>query len=208
MCARVCLSVCVSLVYNVKLFDIISDTSYKGRGFYLYRYADGFSSLPQAQQGQPSSIADSRVLPPGMMSQAHGAHPAMPGGPLHGAPAIHMPTPVVDHNVYVNAAAENIYETAARLLFMSVKWARNIPSFLQLPFRDQAILLEESWSELFILSAAQWSLPVDLGTYRLLTHTDTHTHRQYNYMYYNIHTETHRHTHTDNIILCKIYIRV
>ena len=46
---------------------------------------------------------------------------------------------------------------------MSVKWARNIPSFLQLPFRDQAILLEESWSELFILSAAQWSLPVDLG---------------------------------------------
>ena len=60
---------------------------------------------------------------------------------------------------------ENIYETAARLLFMSVKWARNIPSFLQLPFRDQAILLEESWSELFILSAAQWSLPVDLGKY-------------------------------------------
>ncbi|ELT91492.1 hypothetical protein CAPTEDRAFT_53417, partial [Capitella teleta] len=58
-------------------------------------------------------------------------------------------------------AADNIYETAARLLFMSVKWARNIPSFLQLPFRDQAILLEESWSELFILSAAQWSLPLD-----------------------------------------------
>ena len=48
---------------------------------------------------------------------------------------------------------------------MSVKWARNIPSFLQLPFRDQAILLEESWSELFILSAAQWSLPVDLGEF-------------------------------------------
>lgn len=47
---------------------------------------------------------------------------------------------------------------------MSVKWARNIPSFLQLPFRDQAILLEESWSDLFILSAAQWSLPIDIGT--------------------------------------------
>ena len=60
-------------------------------------------------------------------------------------------------------AAENIYETAARLLFMSVKWARNIPSFLQLPFRDQAILLEETWSELFLLSAAQWALPIDAG---------------------------------------------
>lgn len=54
-------------------------------------------------------------------------------------------------------------ETAAKLLFMSVKWARNIPSFLQLSFRDQAILLEESWSELFLLSAAQWSLNPDLG---------------------------------------------
>jgi hypothetical protein len=46
---------------------------------------------------------------------------------------------------------------------MSVKWAKNIPSFLQLPFRDQAILLEESWCELFVLSAAQWSLPIDIG---------------------------------------------
>ena len=53
------------------------------------------------------------------------------------------------------------YETAAKILFMTIKWARNIPSFLALPFRDQAILLEESWSELFILSAAQWSMSLD-----------------------------------------------
>ncbi|XP_013412830.1 nuclear receptor subfamily 2 group E member 1 isoform X2 [Lingula anatina] len=72
--------------------------------------------------------------------------------------------PILEQNMYMTAAAENIYEAAARLLFMSVKWARNIPSFLQLPFRDQAILLEESWSELFILSAAQWSMPIDIGT--------------------------------------------
>lgn len=57
--------------------------------------------------------------------------------------------------------AENIYETAAKLLFLSIKWARTIPSFLQLSYRDQSILLEGSWSELFILTAAQWSLPVD-----------------------------------------------
>ncbi|XP_064635282.1 photoreceptor-specific nuclear receptor-like [Lineus longissimus] len=82
--------------------------------------------------------------------------------PIH--PTIPIPTHLPNHSVYVSAAAESIYETAARLLFMSVKWARNIPSFLQLPFRDQAILLEESWSELFILSAAQWSLPIDIGT--------------------------------------------
>ena len=55
----------------------------------------------------------------------------------------------------------SVHETAARLLFMTVKWARSIPSFLQLSFRDQAILLEEGWSELFLLSAAQWALKPD-----------------------------------------------
>lgn len=67
-------------------------------------------------------------------------------------------------DVSSNAHLEATYETAAKILFMSIKWARNIPSFLALPFRDQAILLEESWSELFILSAAQWSLPLDINS--------------------------------------------
>lgn len=58
---------------------------------------------------------------------------------------------------------ESVYESAVQLLYMSVTWARNIPTFLDLPFRDQAILLEEGWSELFVLSAAQFSLPVDMG---------------------------------------------
>ncbi|GJQ70372.1 hypothetical protein Trydic_g22803 [Trypoxylus dichotomus] len=57
--------------------------------------------------------------------------------------------------------AENIYESAAKLLFLAIKWARTIPSFLQLSYRDQSILLEESWSELFVLTAAQWALSVD-----------------------------------------------
>ncbi|RXG61245.1 Photoreceptor-specific nuclear receptor, partial [Armadillidium vulgare] len=55
---------------------------------------------------------------------------------------------------------EVIHESAARLLFLGVKWARSIPAFMQLSFRDQAILLEESWSELFLVSAAQWGLPL------------------------------------------------
>ncbi|KAK3601017.1 hypothetical protein CHS0354_008127 [Potamilus streckersoni] len=62
-----------------------------------------------------------------------------------------------------SASLELVYETAAKLLFMSVNWARSIPSFVQLPFRDQAILLEESWCELFILSASQYSLLIDVG---------------------------------------------
>ncbi|XP_075391679.1 photoreceptor-specific nuclear receptor [Tenrec ecaudatus] len=55
----------------------------------------------------------------------------------------------------------SIHETSARLLFMAVKWAKNLPVFSNLPFRDQVILLEEAWSELFLLGAIQWSLPLD-----------------------------------------------
>jgi len=44
---------------------------------------------------------------------------------------------------------------------MAVKWAKNLPSFASLPFRDQVILLEECWSELFLLNAVQWCLPLE-----------------------------------------------
>ncbi|XP_024859529.1 photoreceptor-specific nuclear receptor [Kryptolebias marmoratus] len=59
------------------------------------------------------------------------------------------------------SCSENIYETSARLLFMSVKWAKYLPVFAHLAFRDQVILLEEAWSEMFLLCAIQWSLPMD-----------------------------------------------
>ncbi|TDH09544.1 hypothetical protein EPR50_G00088480 [Perca flavescens] len=62
---------------------------------------------------------------------------------------------------YASSCSESIYETSAQLLFMSVKWAKNLPVFAHLPFRDQVILLEEAWSEMFLLCAIQWSLPMD-----------------------------------------------
>ncbi|XP_071498337.1 photoreceptor-specific nuclear receptor-like [Diadema antillarum] len=58
---------------------------------------------------------------------------------------------------------DHLYESAARLLFMTVKWARGIPAFLTLPFSDQAILLEESWAELFVLGGCQWSVAQGCG---------------------------------------------
>uniref|UniRef100_A0A3B3UQF9 Photoreceptor-specific nuclear receptor n=1 Tax=Poecilia latipinna TaxID=48699 RepID=A0A3B3UQF9_9TELE len=61
----------------------------------------------------------------------------------------------------ISGSSESFDETAARLLFMSVKWAKNLPVFAHLPFRDQVILLEEAWSEMFLLCAIQMSLPVD-----------------------------------------------
>ncbi|GFV02450.1 photoreceptor-specific nuclear receptor [Trichonephila clavipes] len=58
---------------------------------------------------------------------------------------------------------DTVYEAAAKLLFFSIRWMRGIPSFLQLGFRDQAILLEEAWCDVFVLSAAQWGFPLQEG---------------------------------------------
>nr|CAD7445225.1 unnamed protein product [Timema bartmani] len=79
-----------------------------------------------------------------------------------------VPTPAVStqHRPAEPAALyppiqETVYETSARLLFMAVKWAKNLPSFASLPFRDQVILLEEAWAELFLLNAVQWCMPLE-----------------------------------------------
>ena len=42
-----------------------------------------------------------------------------------------------------------------------MKWAKNVPAFVSLPFRDQLRLLEESWRELFVLGAAQFCIPLE-----------------------------------------------
>lgn len=58
---------------------------------------------------------------------------------------------------------ENACELAARLLFSAVEWARNIPFFPNLQVTDQVGLLRLSWSELFILNAAQCSMPLHVA---------------------------------------------
>ncbi|KPP79213.1 nuclear receptor subfamily 2 group F member 6-like, partial [Scleropages formosus] len=55
---------------------------------------------------------------------------------------------------------DSICELAARLLFSTIEWARNIPYFPELPVSEQVALLRLSWSELFILNAAQSALPL------------------------------------------------
>lgn len=50
-----------------------------------------------------------------------------------------------------------IFESAAKLLFLAVKWAKSVPSFAQLPQEDRTILLQESWADLFVLTSAQWN---------------------------------------------------
>ena len=52
---------------------------------------------------------------------------------------------------------EYIYEIATRLLFLTVDWARSIQSFCSLESTDQLVLLQSTWSDLFMLGVAQCS---------------------------------------------------
>lgn len=60
------------------------------------------------------------------------------------------------------STAEELYKTVSKLLVEAITWVRNIPTFTELPFYDQAILLEHSWCELFILSLSYWNIPLDI----------------------------------------------
>ncbi|XP_072930270.1 nuclear receptor subfamily 2 group E member 1 [Epargyreus clarus] len=57
---------------------------------------------------------------------------------------------------------ETMCEAAARLLFMNVKWAKNVPAFTSLSLSDRLLLLEESWRDLFVIGSSQFLYPLDL----------------------------------------------
>lgn len=56
---------------------------------------------------------------------------------------------------------EVIFESAAKLLFLAVRWSKTIPQFAQLNVNDQNLLLEESWPELFLIMSAQYGLQIE-----------------------------------------------
>lgn len=58
-------------------------------------------------------------------------------------------------------STQSLYESATKLLFLSIRWAKSIPSFNQLPLIEQKKLLNDSWAELFIIAASQWGLSID-----------------------------------------------
>ena len=80
-----------------------------------------------------------------------------------------------EHSAQADMFSFSLHDSSMQLLYMSVSWARNIPMFMNLPFRDQAILLEEAWSELFLLNAVYFFLPVDMTT--LFSATNLHSYQ-------------------------------
>ncbi|KAF6212781.1 hypothetical protein GE061_010490 [Apolygus lucorum] len=80
---------------------------------------------------------------------------------VHCSPVSYPPPPPQIDEIMRNPEA--ICESAARLLFMNVRWAKNVPAFTSLHMKDQMTLLEESWRELFLVGWAQLLPPLDLS---------------------------------------------
>lgn len=58
-------------------------------------------------------------------------------------------------------STQTLYDSASKILFLAIRWAKSIPSFSQLPMIEQKKLLNECWAELFVIAAAQWGLSID-----------------------------------------------
>ncbi len=125
---------------TVRLGDVSATSSEAAEYHYFRARAEYISCLNSPEV----SMSNAAVMAPFQTSKLHSQKSHVQLSPYH-------------------HSAEGIYETAARLLYLSVTWARNVPAFIQLPFRDQIILLEESWRELFILFAIQWNLSLDIN---------------------------------------------
>ena len=76
------------------------------------------------------------------------------------APTLAPPAVYLDSAIYP-PGHETLYECSARLLFMAVKWAKNLPSFANLPFRDQ------------VSRYLTFTLTLDLYSQTLAQHWDT-----------------------------------
>lgn len=96
---------------------------------------------------QTPSIARTPPPPPTLLPNVIGFCAPQPAQP---PPPSSIASPYYDR--------EAIFEASAKLLFLAVKWAKSMPSFAQILPKDQKTLLEESWSELFVITAAQYGL--------------------------------------------------
>ncbi|CAD6992918.1 unnamed protein product [Ceratitis capitata] len=120
--------------------------------------ANGQASAQQPHHLLPNPFNTQMVLDLTMAASAaqHGLHPFNFFAPNPGFPGARAlpPTPPLMLN-------ENIKEVAAEQLFKNVSWIRSINAFQELSLNDQVQLLENSWKEFFVLSIAQYLLPIN-----------------------------------------------
>ena len=67
----------------------------------------------------------------------------------------------IDGKYNLEKPLDSLLDMSHKLIYHTVKWARSVPAFIELPITDQIKLLEHSWSEIFILFSFQWNLKID-----------------------------------------------
>eukprot|EP00095_Tigriopus_kingsejongensis_P006750 maker-scaffold1404_size42976-snap-gene-0.13 protein:Tk06750 transcript:maker-scaffold1404_size42976-snap-gene-0.13-mRNA-1 annotation:"orphan nuclear receptor" len=85
---------------------------------------------------------------------------ALPAPPMFPYPP---PTSLSGLSPSIVPSWDTLQETTARLLFMAVRWVKCLAPFQTLSSKDQLLLLQESWKDLFLLHLSQWAIPWDLG---------------------------------------------
>ncbi|XP_051156002.1 nuclear receptor subfamily 2 group E member 1 [Leptopilina boulardi] len=116
----------------------------------------------------PKSPLDHRIQPPIAPPGAaphhhhhhhhHHRHPHSMPHPIYAHASINMcKIPMTPPGIPIMPAItpEPVCEQAAQILFINVRWARDLTSGSGLSIDDQLTLLEASWRELFLLTAAQ-----------------------------------------------------
>ncbi|XP_031767459.2 protein tailless [Galleria mellonella] len=129
-------------------------------------------ALPSSDVGlQPPPVLDlalpkHNLLPPPSMTLFHNPYIynriSLPTPSIIPCPVkVPSPPPIAAH-IMTPTDPEEMCEAAAKLLFMNVKWAKNVPAFTTLSLPDRLLLLEESWRDLFVIGSAQFLYPMDL----------------------------------------------
>ncbi|XP_054267107.1 nuclear receptor subfamily 2 group E member 1-like [Macrosteles quadrilineatus] len=116
------------------------------------------TSAPSVLDLALPKVSSSTASPPRPSPPAHLLPPPSPyfyTTPLPKEPCS-LPPPLMFNS------PESISEYAARILFMTVTWIKSVPAFTYLALKDQLLLLEESWRELFVLGAAEYFPPLNL----------------------------------------------
>lgn len=71
---------------------------------------------------------------------------------------------VTDAAVIAGRIGESLQEITARLLFSVVTWCKQVAPLRALTVADQLLLVEHAWRDLFVLSLAQWHVPLEVNT--------------------------------------------
>ncbi|KAJ0184036.1 hypothetical protein K1T71_000459 [Dendrolimus kikuchii] len=127
------------------------------------------STLPPPEIGLPAppldlALTKHNLIPPPPLSLFHNPYSYSRLSLLNPTIAcpLRMPSPPPVPSLIPPREPEAICEAAASLLFMNVKWAKNVPAFASLSLPDRLLLLEESWRDLFVIGSAQFLYPIDL----------------------------------------------